>query len=468
MTLTDEALVRSLTEQVDRALPPMSLDPAEIVADGRRHRRHRTAIRAVGGLGVMLVALAVVVTQLPADRGAPAGPEQFVAHDLTFTAAVTAVETETNAGTLYDLGVPYEAMRPDGDHLALEIEADHVLLRRLDTSTGIVGEAGIGLGYTAPPTNGAAAWVREHDAVALGVTPPGTAPEVLVDGVLVGTVPTFEVPGVAGEVFLVSVSGEASTATWPVVLVRFGTEVDGTYHEVSLEQGPPRSTAGPTVELAPGVMAVRAPNPTTLDDGRSGVDLGVRVPAASGGSVPLALVPLTDAELAELSGSSEDGPHFDAGVWVTASTAPGADGLHAPWMWNDDTESVADDENRWDGVIRTSLDESGLFVGVVPQGFTDPRVVLYSQAGFVLADGRRAATLEAPVYASPTGDGRLMYTVWIPAPHDDVDGFATDVDATFAIGSDGTVVPGQRCAGLTLDECAEILGPDVYDAARAD
>lgn len=55
-TMSDELLVRRLAERVDRALPSMSLEPADVLGAGRRHRRRRMSVRVVGGLAVASVA----------------------------------------------------------------------------------------------------------------------------------------------------------------------------------------------------------------------------------------------------------------------------------------------------------------------------------------------------------------------------------------------------------------------------
>lgn len=464
MTLTDDALVRSLTEHVDLSVPPMSLDAAALVAGGRRYRRRRTAARAAGGLGASLALVAVVVVQgLSPDRGAPAAPEQLVAQGLTITAAVRAVEAETSEGVLYDVGLPYDAARPDAEHMAVDVEPDQFAMRPFDPSTGAAGEIGMSVGTATQPFP-ALVWTRTTDATVFGIAPVGTSPEILVAGVAVGTVPTFEVPGVTGSVFFLSVSGEKAIATWPVVVVRYGVDADGNPLEISLEQGP-TPTASTTVELAPGVLAVAAPTPVTLDDGTWAVDLGVEVSTAPEAG-RLALVPLTDDELAQINASGRPGRPADGGVQIVAVGAGGRE-IVGGWPWSS-ADSPTDADIRWDTVLRNGSDETGVFLGVVPPWVPRPRVVLYSAAGFTLGDGSRVLTLEAPVYPAPTNDGRFLYTVQIPAPHDGVDGFATDVDATFAIGSDGTVVPGQRCADLSLDECAALLGPDIYEAVRAE
>ena len=230
------------------------------------------------------------------------------------------------------------------------------------------------------------------------------------------------------------------------------------------DQGPQPTAEPRTVELAPGVIAVSLPSELTLDDGTAAVDLGISFPYAAATSRPLLLLPITNDQLAEANASAEPHRAWDGGVQLAQVGESGLEPVSTPWVWSS-AGTADDEESRWDSVMRTLGEESGLFVGVLPAWLPDPRVVFYSQDGFLQADGSRVHSLEVPVYAAPTDDVRLLYTVWIPAVADGVDGFLTDIDATLAIGSDGRVVGGQRCAGMTLDECAGVFGPDIYAAA---
>lgn len=245
MILTDDALVRHLAEQVDRALPPMALDPAALVAAGRRHRRRRTAVGAAGGLSAALCLVAVVVVQgLPADRDAPSGPQQIVVGDLTVTAAVAAVATETSEGVMYDLGLPRDAARPEGSRVVLDAEPGWLGLRPLDPSTGSVGRVGAGIGFSEPPTGGAS--TGGTGATVLGVVETGVTPELVLDGTPAGTLPTFRVPGVEGGVLVLSISGRAGSDAWPTVAVRLGTDTDGRPVEVTVGPAAPSAVWSPT------------------------------------------------------------------------------------------------------------------------------------------------------------------------------------------------------------------------------
>ena len=239
----------------------------------------------------------------------------------------------------------------------------------------------------------------------------------------------------------------------------------------AVDQGQP--TAAPqTVELAPGVIAVSLPAELTLDDGTTVLDLGIRIPDLTGDTAPatrpLVLAPATVAQIAEANVDPER-LTWDAGVQLTHVGESGTT-TGVPFLWRTveasyDYAPEPGQEVRWDTTMRFAGDESGLFFGTVPPWLPGVRVVLYSANGFRQDDGTRTHSLEVPVYPAPTDDGRLLYTVWIPAAADGVDGFATDVDATLAISSDGRVVGGQRCSDMTLDECAGVFGPEIYAAA---
>ena len=210
------------------------------------------------------------------------------------------------------------------------------------------------------------------------------------------------------------------------------------------------------------MIAVNRPVERTLDDGTSVLDLGISFPNDPAASQPLVLTAVPDEELSAASAAADASPALDRGVQISQLAESGPEPV-GTFTWS--SSAAPDDEDfRWDGGMRIGAEESGLFMGVVPSWLPDPRVVLYSEGGFRQADGSVVHGLEVPLYPAPTDDGRLLYTVWIPAVADDLDGFVIDVTASFAIGSDGAVVPGQRCATLTLDECAAAVGADVYAA----
>ena len=222
---------------------------------------------------------------------------------------------------------------------------------------------------------------------------------------------------------------------------------------------------GQAMQIAPGVVAVNRPIGVNLDDGTTILALGISLPDAQGTSQPLILASVTAEQLSEAN-ASEVHPAWDGGVRISQGDSrlevPGA-----RFLWS--SAAAPDDEDfRWDTMMRTDAAEWGsLFIGVVPAWLKDPRVVLYSSDGFRQGDGSVVHSREVPLYAAPTDDGRLLYTVWVAAAADGSDGPAADITASLAIGSDGVVVPGQRCATLTLDECAGAFGSDIYAAAAS-
>ncbi len=241
----------------------------------------------------------------------------------------------------------------------------------------------------------------------------------------------------------------------------------------AVDQGPQPITEPQTVELAPGVIAVSLPAELTLDDGTTVLDLGINIPDltadAATATRPLVIAPATVAQIAEANAPDPERPTWDAGMQLTHVGKSGTT-TGIPFLWRSieasyDYHTEPGQEVRWDTTVRFAGDESGLFIGAVPPWLPGARVVLYSEGGFRQDDGTRIHSVEVPVYAAPTDDGRLLYTVWIRAAADGVGGFLTDVDATLAISSDGRVVGGQRCSDMTLDECAATFGPEAYAAA---
>lgn len=466
MTMTDDALVRDLAERADLAAPPMALDPMVVLTAGRRRRNRVVGARVTvaAGLGVVAVAVAAGAFN-PPDAAPPAAATAQLAEGLVATAANDADVVRTDGGDALALtdGVGHrytvrfdvasgtvdafegEAAGAEGDEGWLggfgasaegADEGEGIL-----QASGLEGEAILVAGYVSGPGDVRLEWSWDGPTRALDV-------------------PTFAVPGVAGRVYIVRIEGAAPDGGWPAVAVVHSGKDE---HRADVPLTQLQGTATQTVELAPGVIAANRPTALILEDGTVGVELGISVPEAAATSRPLALLPMTEEQLAEANAAAEPHPSWDGGVQLALLGESDPEPIVAPWVWSS-TASPDDDEVRWDSVMRIPGEDSGLFIGVVPSWLTDPRVVLYSRDGFPQADGTVVHTLGAPVYPAPTGDGRLLYTVWIPAPSDGVGGFLTDVDATFAIGSDGTVVGGQRCSDMTVDECADLFGPDIYTA----
>lgn len=469
MTLTDDLVIRELTDLAERAVPPMGLTAAAVVGAGRRRRRRVAGARValVAGLGV--TAAGIVLPALdPPETTTPVAATATLAPGLVASAVNTAEVVPSGYGEMLALadgeGGRYTARFDAAEGWVLlgegtqAVAADEGIAgfwtsdaadqgEGINQSSSIVGDAIVVAGYVVGPGDVHLEWSVQGGTGSLEL-------------------PTFAVPGAAGRVYLVRIHGTAPEGSRPLAAVVYEGTVQ---HRADVDLTTLRDLAAPTVELAPGVVAVQAPVPAALDDGSTGVDLGVRTSTVPGAAWTLALRPLTDAELAEALAAGDAVEGADGGVWITAVGAPDADGLPLPWTWSSASSPAADDV-RWDTVLRYggADDDSRILLGAVPPWLTSPRVVVFSRDGFVLADGSRVPTLEVPVYPAPTNDGRLLYTVAILAPADGVDGFEIDVDATFAIGSDGSVVAGQRCAGLSLEECAALLGPDVHKAVRTE
>lgn len=245
MSLTDDALFRELAERADRAVPAMSLDPAAVLAHGRRHRRRRTALQSAAGLaGVAAVALAAVgVGQLAGDRGheVPAASRLVTVGDFTVLAATgleplsdddpVRVGTATGPGTLYDTGVPVDPADPDGARWVLEHIAgviggpvpEHLAVRTFDPATGEVGERDLQTAALRPdgsPDAGSLELGRTK--VVFGTAAADYTPTVYLTGPGADVpavesrvyVPTFTLPGVDLPVYLLRVSGDSP---WPTV-----------------------------------------------------------------------------------------------------------------------------------------------------------------------------------------------------------------------------------------------------------
>lgn len=467
MSLVDDDVIRELTDLAERAVPPMELTASTVLGAGRRHRRRMAGARVtlLAGIGALAAVLATSALN-PPDAVPPAASTAELAPGLVASAANAAEVVPSGDGDmllLTDSAGRHYTARFDG--------AEEMVVLNPGTVTSEAHESVVGFGTRSDEGDGIlqAGWFPGDALVVAGyVLGPG---DVRLEWSAQGgtgslELPTFAVPGAAGRVYLVRIDGAAPEGSWPLASVVYDGTVD---HRADIDLAPLQDRAAQTVELAPGVVAVQAPVQTTLEDGREALGLGVQASTAPEAGWTLALVPLTESEVAQVAaaGGAVDGA--DAGTWIVAVGAGDADQPTIPLTWSS-ADSPTTHDDFWDTMLRYGLgaDDSRVFMGVVPPWLEEPRVVLFSRTGFVLADGTRAQALDVPVYPAPTEDGRLLYTVAVLAPDDGVGGFAVDVDATFAIGADGTVVAGQRCAGLSLDECAGILGPDVYDAVRAE
>lgn len=113
--MTDDALVRELSEQADRTLPAMSLDVDAVLRAGRRRRRRRAALRGAGTLAVAAVVTIGVVTlgtdrtEIPSATPTPAYQDGAVAIRI----ADEVGEVMSDVGVVVDLGLPAELPSAD-------------------------------------------------------------------------------------------------------------------------------------------------------------------------------------------------------------------------------------------------------------------------------------------------------------------------------------------------------------------
>lgn len=229
MTLTDDAFVRSLAEQVDRALPSMSLEPAAMLEAGRRHRRHRRARGArVGALAVAAMAFGVATGSLNPPDSTPPATIAELAPGLVATAANdsrAASGVDGEAITLTDaVGHQYEA-HFDPAEQAVFVSQDMVAnigesggrTFKFDESAstlggygfthsaGLAGDAVLVAGYVSEPGDVHLEWSGDGGALTLDL-------------------PTFAVPGAAGRVYVLRIEGITTPGpTSTVTVVHSGT-----------------------------------------------------------------------------------------------------------------------------------------------------------------------------------------------------------------------------------------------------
>lgn len=251
MTRTDEALVRNLAELTDRTLPPMALEPGAVLDAGRRHRRRRTLGGASAGF-VAVAAAAVVTAQLGADPGpvtAPAAQTVELVDGLTATVPTSPTTVQTALGPGVDLGLP-----ADDEHSYVVVANGHELeIRTLDGEGGMAGASSWDLG---PSVSYPSFWMRtEGDASTVyGQGGPGievTLVSAPADGSapLSIPVPTAQVEGFFGAMYLLRIDGAPAGGVWPDLSIRVRS-ADGTTtsQQIALPIEPPLVAA--TLEVA--------------------------------------------------------------------------------------------------------------------------------------------------------------------------------------------------------------------------
>jgi len=233
-------------------------------------------------------------------------------------------------------------------------------------------------------------------------------------------------------------------------------------------------------EIAPGIMAVNRPDQRTLADGTVVVDFGMtttwpmQIPAERT-LKPLAMV-VYSASLVDWNAAhpAVPGPRADRAVALGFTDGSKLSPVTtAPMVWtsrgNVPDYSAGGGADDGDGSFPLQ-DGSVTYAGHLPRWIPDPRVVLYSPRGFVLADNTISHSLDVPTYLAPTNDGSLLYTVRIL---NDRNALPTAVGrqepmVALIVGSDGSVVTGLSCQRQTVASCAAAFGPGVFAAGGLD
>lgn len=216
---------------------------------------------------------------------------------------------------------------------------------------------------------------------------------------------------------------------------------------------------GRLADVAMGLTAVNRPGATTIrqryadypeptDGGTTWTALGLVV---AGHEAALMVAPMAD-------GSQSAGIDLPVGgaawTWGTpqGTLDPGFVGASA-------------DGGTW--FDSTSEDDGRLGVAVLPVALPDPRVLVWSVAGLVLADGSTSHAVEVPTFAASNGH---LLSVW-HATGTAADAFTADATGVVVVGSDGRVVvepceaPAGACPQLGavpgLVQAVTALGGDV-------
>lgn len=268
------------------------------------------------------------------------------------------------------------------------------------------------------------------------------------------------------------------------VLVAGGLHLSGASTDQAIPAKPDQQphAIGPdqVAEIAPGIMAVNRPDQRTLADGTVVVDFGMtttwpmQIPAERT-LKPLAMV-VYSASLVDWNAAhpAVPGPRADRAVALGFTDGSKLSPVTtAPMVWTSrgnvpdySAGGVAEDPN---GSIPLA-DGSMTYAGHVPRWIPDPRVVLYSPRGFLLADNTISHSLDVPTYLAPTNDGSLLYTVRIL---NDRNALPTAVGrqepmVALIVGSDGSVFTGLSCQRQTAASCEAMYGPGLLAAAGLD
>lgn len=268
------------------------------------------------------------------------------------------------------------------------------------------------------------------------------------------------------------------------VLVAGGLHLSGANTDEAIPAKPDQQphAIGPdqVAEIAPGIMAVNHPDQRTLADGTVVVDFGMttvwpmQIPAERT-LKPLAMV-VYSANLVDWNAAHPEvpGPRADRAVALGFTDGSKLSPVTtAPMVWtnrgNIPDYSAGGGADDGDGSFPLR-DGSVTYAGHVPRWIPDPRVVLYSPRGFLLADNTISHSLDVPTYLAPPNDGSLLYTVRVLNYQSDSLAPVGKPEPLVALvlGSDGSIVTGLGCQRQTVASCAAAFGPGVFAAAGLD
>jgi hypothetical protein len=208
---------------------------------------------------------------------------------------------------------------------------------------------------------------------------------------------------------------------------------------------------GPTTDVAAGLTAVNHPGAALQVVPGTGVYYKTVPASAMATSIDLGLTAagqevqlLVGAENDGAQGGSIDLPYGGAfWTWGTFrhSIDPGFSGAPA-------------DGGTW---FESSTNDGGrLGIAVLPLALPDPRVLVWSTAGFTLPDGSASHAVELPTFSDSNGH---LLSVW-QATGKAANAFANDATGVVVVGSDGQVVvePCEQPSGSTCPQPNAVPG----------
>lgn len=214
-----------------------------------------------------------------------------------------------------------------------------------------------------------------------------------------------------------------------------------------------------TVELAPGVVAANRPVQIEVE-GHGALDLGFTTqfvetiddaPTRPGPTVLVGVEPI------------ELGAARRVGAGVQMRTRHGDelfDAMSTTWVPGDSPEDYAAGGGLVSTVGLGAWSYDQLTLGSVPSWLDSPHVLLFSERGFVLEDGREVHTLEVPTFRAPTTDERLVFAVKITEEQGKLrrDDAELLVDVVAYRSGDGSVYVGDQCGADGVAGCLDRYG----------